>query len=494
MGTRGGGRGGGPSGWHPHGPDVCQGARGAIPGRRLTRRLPHRALDRETELPGQLQHAAIARVGEVPFLIDIQEGDARLEGRVHVAPASDEDIHPLVTDDIDESPGVAIIDHDGVLAHQGADTGLVILRGLAGAGSDHHHAEVLQGRDDGPGLDATRVEQDLAALEPRPPGCELAVDGQLLPRDDGLGAGGQVRVADDPGEVPQGLGDIGHPIETALEPRRAVALLEQAGDIDHGLGADHHIDRRAVQGLHLPETGVARQVAQDPQAQLIEERQDVPELAGDVVFTDQGHVVDLETLPLAARGQGVRLPGPADIFHHRLPGDAIAQVLGTVEARRVHRHHRRPPAAGGLLAHRLDVVADQGRDTGVVNKDRRRPIGVDGLLDGVEQALLAPAHDDVLLGQVRGHADLVEGGTRGAGAPVVPGTARAGDGAVDDVGHVGDGQERDLGPVEGTAACRRPRLGLGAARLGLAVVGAGRLVEQGGDLLLFHRDPPSGVH
>ena len=57
---------------------------------------------------------------------------------------------------------------------------------------------------------------------------------------------------------------------------------------------------------------------------------------------------------------------------------------------------------------------------------------------------------------------------------------------MDDVRDVGDRQQRDLRAVEGTAAGRGARLGLGAAGFFLLVVRAGRLVEQGGDFGGFH--------
>ena len=154
----------------------------------------------------------------------------------------------------------------------------------------------------------------------------------------------RLRVADDPGEVAQGLGHVGDPVETALEPGRTEGLLELAGHVDHGLGADHHVDLRAVHGLHLAEARVPGQGAEHAQPQLVEQRQDVPQLTGDVVLPHQGHIVDLESIPFDAWRHRVRLPTPADVLDHGVPGDAVAEVLGPVEAGRVHRHHRGPPA------------------------------------------------------------------------------------------------------------------------------------------------------
>ena len=249
----------------------------------------------------------------------------------------------------------------------------------------------------GQDLTPARVEQHLLAGEASAPGLEALVDGRLLAGDQGLGAGGQVRGVDDAGEVAERLGDVRHAVEAALEPGRAEALLELAGHVHHGLGADHHVDLGAVHGLHVAKARVAREGAQHPQAQLVEQGQHVPQLASDVVLAHQGHVVDLEAVPFDARRHRVGLAGAADMLHHRLAGDAVAQVLGPVEARGVHWHHRGAPALSGLLAHGLDVVADQRRDAGVVDEHRRRTVAVDGLLDGMEEALLTPAHHNVLL-------------------------------------------------------------------------------------------------
>ena len=162
-----------------------------------------------------------------------------------------------------------------------------------------------------------------------------------------------------------------------------------------------------------------------------------------------------------------------------LLGDGPLDVPRIQQPGAVHRHHRGAPPALRLLAHRLDVVADQGRDTGVVDEHRRRAVAVDGLLDGMEQALFTAPHDHVLLGKIGGHTDFIESRPRGTRTAVVPGTAGTGNRPMHDMRDIGDRQQCDLRTIEGTTARGSARFGFGAAGLLLLIVGAGRLVEQG---------------
>ena len=65
-----------------------------------------------------------------------------------------------------------------------------------------------------------------------------------------------------------------------------------------------------VHRLHLAEPRVARERAEDPQAELVEQGRDVPELAGDVVLADQVHVVhpDARRAATSGSGSGSRVP------------------------------------------------------------------------------------------------------------------------------------------------------------------------------------------
>ncbi len=225
---------------------------------------------------------------------------------------------------------------------------------------------------------------------------------------------------------------------------------------------------------------------QDAQAEFVEQRQHVPELARDVVFADQVHVVhgDAGTLRLGRHRQRFRCAH--HIFEHRLAGDAVAEILGAVETGAIHRHHRHAGLFSGGLAHCADIVAGQCGYAGVVDEYGFRRITVDRLFDGMEQALLAAPHDDVLLGEVGGHADAVQRRAGRARAAVVPRTARAGDRPVHDVRYIGNGQQSDLRPVERTAARRRARLGSRTTGFLLLVMRAGRFVQQFGDVLGLH--------
>ena len=306
----------------------------------------------------------------------------------------------------------------------------------------------------------------------------------FLAGDQRLGAGDQVRVADQPGEIAQGVGHVLYPVEAAFEIRDAEMLLHLARDVQQRLGADHHVDPGAVHGLHLGKARIARQGAEDAIAEFVEQRRDMPELAGDVVFADQVDVVSGQTIRAGQGGGG--FAGADHMLEHRLAGQPVAEVLGAIEAGRIDRHHRHAPALAGGLAHGLDIVTDQCGDAGVVDEHRGRRVAVDRLLDRMKQALLATAHDHVGFRQVGGHADPVQHRARRAGAAVVPRRPGAGDRAMHDVGDIGDRQQRDLRAIEGTAAGRGAGFGPGAAGLFLVVVAAGRFVEQGLDFAGFH--------
>jgi len=75
----------------------------------------------------------------------------------------------------------------------------------------------------------------------------------------------------------------------------------------------------------------------------------VPEFAGDVVLADQA---DVHARGCRAAGRFPARIGFARADHvldHRLAGDAIAKVLGTIETGAVDRHDRHTPAFRGAL-------------------------------------------------------------------------------------------------------------------------------------------------
>ena len=112
------------------------------------------------------------------------------------------------------------------------------------------------------------------------------------------------------GEIAKGLGRVGDAVEAALEPGHAVIVFELARDMEHGLGADHHVGLGAVHGLHFAEAAVAGKAAQHAQAEFVEQRRDVPELAADVPLADQIDVVafDAGNFQLRRTGSGSRVP------------------------------------------------------------------------------------------------------------------------------------------------------------------------------------------
>ena len=228
-------------------------------------------------------------------------------------------------------------------------------------------------------------------------------------------------------------------------------LLQFAGDVEHGAGTDHHGRFGAVHGLHFMETSVAGQGGQHPQAQFIEQRQGVPELARNVVFADQVDIVDTQMGAGGIDRGRVRLAGADHVLDHRFASQPIAEIFVAVKAGGVHRNHRYVPALGRRFAHGFQIVADQRCDAGAVNEHRRWGIAVDGLFDSVKQPFLAAPHDHVLLTQIGGHADLKQGRTAGASAAIIPGAAGATARAMHDVGDIGDRQQGDLRTVEGAA-------------------------------------------
>src|ERR1019366_192920 len=149
------------------------------------------------------------------------------------------------------------------------------------------------------------------------------------------------------------------------------------------------------------------------------------------------HIVDPDSRPLGADREGIGLPGPDPLFAHGVAADAVAEVLGAVEAGAIDRHYRDVPLLLGGPTDGFDVVADQRRNASVIDEDCGGMVIVNRLLDRMKQALFAPAHNDVLLGQVGRHTETVQLRAGGTGATIVPGAAGTGDGAMHDVSNVG---------------------------------------------------------
>ena len=149
----------------------------------------------------------------------------------------------------------------------------------------------------------------------------------------------------------------------------------------------------------------------------------------------------------------------------------------------MHGHHRKAIFLRRLPAHRVDIVADEGRDAGGVHEDRFGGVVLQDVIDGVEQLLLA-AKDDVRVGNIGGEAHLGEipPGMAGFGGPGFPGCRQAGDRPMHQMGGIGIGEEGNLGPFESTATRGCPGGGGIAGGLFGFVVGTGALFEQLPDL------------
>ena len=370
--------------------------------------MPHRRLQRQRQLTHQFQHALVAGIAEFPLLVDVEKRNARLQRRVQVATTGNQDVCLVVPESLQQCLRTTVGDHPGVVAHDLADARLVFLGGFVGASGDHRHAKILESRDHRPTLDATGIEQHPLAGQALAPGLQGSANPRLLAADHRLGTRGQIGVPEQRREVAESLRSIGDPVKASLEIGHTEGLFEFACDIEQRFGADHHRRLRPMHGLHFMKACVPGERAQDPQAEFVEQRREVPELAGDVVFANQVHVVHGDSWPLRGRRHRVRFAAADHVFEHRFPGDAIAEVLGAIEAGTVDGHHRHPPALAGGFGDRFEVVADQCRNTRGVEEHRLGRVVVDGLLDRQEQSLLAATHDHVLLGEVSGHADAVQ--------------------------------------------------------------------------------------
>ena len=108
----------------------------------------------------------------------------------------------------------------------------------------------------------------------------------------------------------------------------------------------------------------------------------MPQLTGDVVFTDQIDIV--QGSAIGGGGFRLRLTGTDHIAHHGLARDTVTQVLSAIKTRRIYGYHRHPPARFCSAAHRADIITNEGRDAGVIDEDRRRAVVGNGLFDAME--------------------------------------------------------------------------------------------------------------
>lgn len=111
-----------------------------------------------------------------------------------------------------------------------------------------------------------------------------------------------------------------------------------------------------MQGLDLGKAAVAGEAAEDADPQLIQQRLDLPELAGDIEFANQADIVAL------GRGKG-RVVRPRGGFalanhlpEHHVARHSVAKIFTAVETGGVNGDDR--DAGGGLcgLADGLQVI------------------------------------------------------------------------------------------------------------------------------------------
>jgi len=145
-----------------------------------------------------------------------------------------------------------------------------------------------------------------------------------------------------------------------------------------------------MHGLQIGKAAVARQCGQKAQAQLVKERHDVPQIAGDIEFANQADVEH-------ASRCGFRLASADHMLEQGLARDAVAQILAAIKTRAIDRNHWQIEFFAGGFAQGVQIVANQRGHAGRIHKDGLGVIALNGLLDTQKQPLFAAPHDDVLL-------------------------------------------------------------------------------------------------
>ena len=250
----------------------------------------------------------------------------------------------------------------------------------------------------------------------------------------------------------QRLGGVGDAVERTLEERDAPPLTHLAGKRHERSRAHHHVDARGVGGGDVGIAGVAGDRGADADAEPLEQRLDLPELAGKVELAEH---VDVE------RPDIVRLDRADDVLEQGLAGEPVTEILRADKARRVDRNHREPVFLRGVPADGVDVVADQRGDASGVDEDRRRAKSGGDFADRPVELALSLPHHDVEFGKVGRKARAPQRGAGRRRAAIVPGVALARERPVDEMCDVGDRlQARSW---RRRRRSRRPRLPASAA-------------------------------
>ena len=99
----------------------------------------------------------------------------------------------------------------------------------------------------------------------------------------------------------------------------------------------------------LTVAGIARDAGVHANSQPLQQGSHLPQLTGQVVFTQD---VDVE------RCHGLRLDGTDHVVEQRFTGQLVAEVLGAHETRSVHGNDRGAKFLAGVFADSVDVVAN----------------------------------------------------------------------------------------------------------------------------------------
>ena len=144
--------------------------------------------------------------------------------------------------------------------------------------------------------------------------------------------------------------------------------------------------------------GIASDFREHSNAHFFEQRRHAPHLTCDVVFANQ---VDVK------RG-GVFWFARADhVLQQRLTADAVTEVLAANKARGTDGNDGDVEFLAGGFAHRFQIIPDQRRDTGEVDKHGSGVVAFFNFSHRLVELLFA-TKDDVVLAQISGEAYFVD--------------------------------------------------------------------------------------
>ena len=117
---------------------------------------------------------------------------------------------------------------------------------------------------------------------------------------------------------------------------------------------------------------IARDARQNADAQGIEQRLDLPQLADQIEFANDVDVISCGEF---------RLCRANTIVQQDFGREFVAEIFGAGKTRDIDRNDGCAKFFAGTLAHRFNIVTDQGGHTGLIDKHCRRVVLVKNLAD-----------------------------------------------------------------------------------------------------------------